>query len=143
MPIGEANNLKVTRKFLVERKNRSAHAGYGIPKYIEFCEILLNDGFTLYLYEARKTVSKYITISFAGKSFKVRFSNHKPNLFREERGDCDFFVGVTNLGVTTTKDALKAVYEHFNENLPKSKFVQPESYVPEGMNPNDLPWKLD
>jgi hypothetical protein len=51
-----------------------------------------------------------------GKQFKVRFSNHKPIHARELRGDCDFFVGHTNLTVTHTAQAIHTVRNHFMEN---------------------------
>ena len=49
----------------------------------------------------------------------MRFSNHKPAKEREKNNDCDFFVGVSNFKVTTTEDALDAVYNYFNEKEKK------------------------
>jgi len=83
--------------------------------WVEFCEISIRRGFDVYLYEAKHTASKYITLFRNGRSFKVRFSNHRPIARRELAGDCDFFVGVTNLSVTTTGDALRAVAQHFGD----------------------------
>ena len=108
----KANNLKITRDFL----NSRVHEVYGKAKWLQFCEELL-DTYELYLYEARRTFSKYITIKKNDKSYKVRFSNHRPNWQRELNKDCDFFVGVSNYNVTTTDDALKAVHKYFNEDL--------------------------
>ena len=112
----KADNTKLTKEFLSERYERARKHGYDQKaKWIEFSEYLIDKGYTLYLYEARQTFSKYITIRKHGYSpFKVRFSNHKPIQYRELNGDCDFFVGVTNLSVTTTKDAIYAVEKHFN-----------------------------
>lgn len=90
--------------------------GYPKAKWIEFSEILLKEDYELYIYEARKTFSKYITVMKDDKKFKVRFSNHKPIAHRELSNDCDFFVGVTNLKVTNTNMALKAVMEFFNND---------------------------
>lgn len=105
----KAKNLLVTNEFLEDRAKKSIRAGYSKQKWVSFCEILLRNGFELYLYEARETVSKYITIKKDSKEFIVRFSNHRPNKKRELKGDCDFFVGVTHTGIRTTDDALKAV----------------------------------
>jgi len=87
--------------------------GYKKSKWIELCEVLLKNGFEISLYEARKSVSKYLTLKRDDKEFKIRFSNHKPIKRREEKGDCDFFVGISNSTVTTTHDALDAVKLHF------------------------------
>lgn len=111
----KATNLRVTAAFLQERFERSAKLGFSKQKWISFCEALLAEGFSLALYEARKTASKYITVRKGGKSFKVRFSNHKPIKGRELAGDCDFFVGMTHTGTRTTDDALAAVRGHFTE----------------------------
>ena len=108
-------NQKITPGILKSKTS----AKYGKAKWIIFSEKLLEKGYTLYLYEARKTVSKYITVRKDGREFKVRFSNHKPIKERELWGDCDFFVGLTHLGCTTTQDALLAVERYFNK--PKIK----------------------
>lgn len=87
-------------------------------KWMMFAETLLNQGYKLKMTESRSTVSRYIMVFKDGEKryFKVRFSNHKPNKGRETGrsfNDCDFFVGVTHTGVTTTADALLAVYKFF------------------------------
>jgi hypothetical protein len=105
----KVSNKKITQEFLDSR----IHPIYGKAKWMLFCEELLPD-YDLYLYEARRTFSKYITVKRGDNSFKVRFSNHKPNLERELHKDCDFFVGVTNLGVTTTDKAIDATRQYFD-----------------------------
>lgn len=113
--VRKATNANITRKMLDERAARCMAVGYEKQKWIIFCEILLEQGFKLSLYEARQTFSKYITIQRGDKTFKVRFSNHRPNPKREAAGDCDFFVGVNNKTTTTTADALIAVKAFFEE----------------------------
>ncbi|NVM43163.1 hypothetical protein HWX16_23035 [Ochrobactrum intermedium] len=110
----KATNLNLTAQYLQQRTERLAGQGYQKPKWIGFCETVLRAGLTVRLYEARRTVSKYVTVSNSdGRSFKVRFSNHKPIAAREAKGDCDFFVGVTNQTVTTTSQALAATLSFF------------------------------
>lgn len=110
----KATNDRVTPQLLTHRAQGLAKAGYTKPKWIIFCEVLLKRGYTVELYETRRTVSKYITVKLDGfKPFKVRFSNHKPIPQRELEGDCDFFVGHTNLTITNTKQAFEAVTKHF------------------------------
>lgn len=112
--MSKATNLKLTPLYLASRSSDLIKRGYEKPKWIVFCEALLSRGLTVHLYEARKTFSKYVTATDAsGRSFKVRFSNHKPIPSRESRGDCDFFVGVTNQKVTTTNMALDATLKFF------------------------------
>lgn len=92
--------------------------GYPIPKYIQFCTTLLDLKYTVTLYEAKSTVSKYVTVLKQGYApYKVRFSNHKPNFFKEVECDCDFFVGVSNLRTTNTAMALNAIGEFFHNKL--------------------------
>lgn len=108
-------NIKIDQDILNERAQRSIKAGYPKQKWIEFCETLLAEGYVLSLYEAKYTASKYITIKKGKKSFKVRFSNHRPNWQKEQMNDCDFFVGVSNNTVTTTVQALEAVHKYMED----------------------------
>lgn len=124
----KANNVRVTKNFLFQRVSDAKAKGYEKAKWIEFCEKMLAEGYHVKLYEARKTVSKYVTVIFPhdpSQKFKVRFSNHRPIKHREVSGDCDFFVGVTNLGVTTTDQAVKATLEYFKQEKEK-KNAKPE-----------------
>ncbi len=105
--------MEVDQTFLDRRAASAIEKGFGKQKWVEFCEVMLCHGLRVHLYEARKTFSKYVTVSRGKQKFKVRFSNHKPIKRREENGDCDFFVGVTNTGSRTTEDAIKATLEFF------------------------------
>lgn len=123
----KASDLKVTLDYLQKRTANLAERGYPKSKWIGFCEAMLAAGLKVSLYEARRTVSKYVTVRGpkGTQPFKVRFSNHRPIRAREAGGDCDFFVGVTNLAVTTTEQATAATLRHFGR-LP----VEPEPKVP-------------
>lgn len=113
----KAVNIPVTNTFLNSRETVTLSAGYNTPKWIEFCRYFLKAGFKIYLYEARQTVSKYITLkkeNIKDVEFKVRFSNHKPIKSRELGKDCDFFVGKTHTGIRTTHDAKMAALHFFN-----------------------------
>lgn len=112
--MSKVSNLRITRDFLDKRANDAIQKGYPKAKWIEFCEEMLSSGYDVFLYEARKTFSKYITIHHGKQRYKVRFSNHRPIPARELKGDCDFFVGVTNLTVTRTHDAIAAVHRWKN-----------------------------
>jgi len=108
------NNQRISRQYLERRVAAYEAKGYEQPKWISFCYFFLAAGFDVFVYEARQTVSKYITVKKGLKQYKVRFSNHKPIYHREVAQDCDFFVGKTNLGVTNTSNAIKATLQHFN-----------------------------
>jgi hypothetical protein len=87
---------------------------YSIPKYLQLCERAINMGFEVWLYKpVSGGVSKYVTVKYKNKRYKIRFSNHKPIKSLEVKGTCDFFVGVTNLGVSTTEDAWRAMMIYF------------------------------
>jgi len=109
----KAKNRFVTVNYLEHRTRICESTGHKKAKWIELCEVLLKNGFEIHLYEAQQTVSKYLTLKRDGKEFKVRFSNHKPSKWKEENGDCDFFVGIANTTITTTRDALDAIKVHF------------------------------
>lgn len=113
----KATNLQVTPEFLRQRVEQAAAKGYGKAKWIFFCEAQIAAGRSVSLYEARRTVSKYVTVSDRGRYFKVRFSNHLPIKSREASEDCDFFVGVTNFKTTTTAQAIEAVSEFFAKKV--------------------------
>lgn len=124
----KAFNRAVTPSYLSERALRLERAGYQPPKWIQFCEKLLGGGYILSLYEARTTHSKYITVASPGspaKPYKVRFSDHKAVYAREANGDCDFFVGMTNLRITNWHDAVEAVHAHFGGDEYKPWFMRP------------------
>lgn len=118
----KATHKRINQDFLDQRVAQAEAKGFGKAKWIGFCETMMAEGYYLKLYEARKTVSKYITVikpDDPSHKFKVRFSNHRPIKHREVSGDCDFFVGVTNLGVTTTEQAIEATLTFFKQ--PKEK----------------------
>jgi len=105
---------------------RYAMTPYPVAKWILFCDALLADGFDVAVYNAG-TKSKYVFVKKGrayypskyrrSKTYTVRFGNHKPNRQKEEAGACDFFVGVTHLGVTRTEDAYVAVHKFFRGRL--------------------------
>lgn len=112
----KATNKKLNFDYLRNRAEGLVAAGFPKSKWIYFCEEMLRLGFHLELYEARQTKSKYITVRQEGdwsRSYKVRFSDHKPIHYSEMAGDCDFFVGVTHTGTRNTHDAINAVCNFF------------------------------
>ena len=68
---------------LLEEKIAHYVERYGKPKWVLFCEYYMQKGFAVYLYDSKSTVSKYITLVYGGKTFKVRFSDHKPSKMKE------------------------------------------------------------
>lgn len=106
--IGKVRGSVIDADFLAARHQQAALYGYPKAKWIEFAETMLRCGYSVWLYEARETVSKYIVVGHGDLRFKVRFSNHRPARWREEAGDCDFFVGRSHHGVTTTAEAVIA-----------------------------------
>ncbi len=120
----KANDEPVTLELLASR----CYTNYPKAKWIVFCEAMLGIGFDLTLYEARETVSKYITVWKDGRSFKVRYSNHMPNLERLNRGDCDFFVGKTQRFTTNSRQAIEAVKRFFGLE-PDPSIKMPAEYA--------------
>lgn len=139
-------NELVSRSMLHNRTEGLRNAGYSKPKWIAFCEELMKHGYVLELYEARHTYSKYITVKRGDvKFYKVRFSNHKPIKFREERGDCDYFVGRTHLRTTNWLMAIRAVHKHFKYDPAVKTIDEVEKDNPTEIidaTEDDLPWEL-
>ncbi len=103
--MSKAKNRVLDKSYLISRAKACERSGFSVPKWITFSLFFVERGYKVTLYEAKKTVSKYVTIKYKGNEFRVRFSNHKPIEHRELKGDCDFFVGVTHTGVRTASDA--------------------------------------
>lgn len=99
--------------FLAVRADRAREFGYPVPKWVTFCKALVED-FDVYLYESKSTRSKYITVVRDDHCYRVRFSDHKPNRFKERMNDCDFVVGASNfLKSRGTDEAYQAVRSFF------------------------------
>jgi len=113
--------MRATREKFDLRKYAQLHlnyqqAGYALPKWVQFCAYFAIDlGFEVTYYDSVSTVSKYVYVREKEKTFKVRFSNHKPNKQREKERDCDFFVGLNNYGWSRTEDAIRATEEFFKK----------------------------
>lgn len=117
--VKKAKNQLVTLDYLKNRIAGLTKAGWPKSKWMKFCEILLEKGYSLRLYEAKETRSKYITVSKDGREgkdgreFKVRFSDHLPNQIKQADGDCDFYVGKSHGITTNTTQALEATIRFF------------------------------
>lgn len=111
----KATHRTINKDFLAHRIQYLEHLGYKKTKWIEFCEHMLAQGYTVTLYEARQTRSKYVSVhGKTGGFYRVRFSDHAAIVHREAAGDCDFFVGRGNFRTTTTTDAIRATLAYFN-----------------------------
>ena len=97
-------------------EDRYDGAGFSSPKYLQYIKMALEKNYKVSLYDAQTTVSKYVTVKKGKRTFKVRFSNHKPNKTKELNNECDFFVGITHLGITNTDNAWEATKKFFNDN---------------------------
>lgn len=73
------------------------------------------------MHEARETHSKYIYVRRGSICKKVRFSDHKPNIQREEKQDCDIWVGAKNMAGKwiTWEDAIAELEEIFKKGKEK------------------------
>ena len=81
---------------------------YAPAKYLIFIKTMIENGWMVKLYVANK-VSKYVFISKGDEVYKIRFSNHKPLLNKEAEDDCDFYVGISNMQVSTTEQIIKKI----------------------------------
>lgn len=100
------NHQIVTAEYLRTRIPFYHKKGYPTPKWIDFSLQMIEKGWTVRVYEARRTVSKYIFVSRGSEAYKIRFSNHKAEWQKENAGDSDFYVGVGNNGIVTTEQLI-------------------------------------
>lgn len=94
---------------------------YPTPKYLSFAYTMILKNWKVSIYEAK--VSKYIYCVYDDLIFKIRFSNHKPTYTRENENDSDFYVGISNLQVSTTEQIIQSLtekrefYEYQKKNI--------------------------
>ncbi|NEZ65552.1 hypothetical protein D0962_22810 [Leptolyngbyaceae cyanobacterium CCMR0082] len=88
--------------------------GHSHSKWAVYCGAMLRLGLSVSVYKALTTKSKYIYVSNGRKEYKVRFSDHRPN--RQRSDDCDFIVGRSHLGSSSTRAAIEATKEYFGIN---------------------------
>lgn len=94
---------------------------YATPKYLEFCRIMAENGWSVRIYTAR--VSKYVFVTSKTATYKIRFSNHKPIYQKELENDCDYYVGISHTNVVKTEELLKILLGKTYE-MDKSKKQQ-------------------
>lgn len=104
---------KITNQKIKLWKNNYTKKQYPIPKWVLFAEVMIRNGFCVKLCRAVTTVSKYLYLSRGEAKFKVRFSNHPPNKEREKMQDSDYYVGIGNFGIKTTRQVIQEILTEF------------------------------
>ena len=80
---------------------------------MDFCESLLDNGFEVFLYLPEKLTSIYVTMVKNRKMQTVRFSDH---VTREEswlKGDINYYIGPSDLGMLSQQEVLDAINIYF------------------------------
>lgn len=109
--------MEVGKNYILKKIDEYKISLYPCPKWLIFCKLFIDEGFDVRVYFAKKTVSKYCYIRLGKKCYKVRFSNHSPSDRKVITGDCDFFVGRTRYGITSTEDAIFSTRKFFSSSL--------------------------
>ena len=109
------NLIIVDRYYIKKLYDASKNGKFPVAKWIRFCKEFVDLGFSVSLYKSKISVSKYIYIKKFGRTKKVRFSNHKPNYWKEKNGDCDYFVGISNSQIITTEVVAKKIKKYFKK----------------------------
>ena len=86
-----------------------------LPKYIMFCFVMIDKGYQVTLLKSKSAVSKYVYVRHIDKEIKVRFSNHRPNSYKEHTQDADFYAGVSNTNCITTEEIIKEIIKLFEK----------------------------
>lgn len=104
-------SVRITRRLLRQRESKR-----NPQKWVAFSRTMLFYGYDVFLYEPKHTNSKYIrVVDHNDTVFKVRFSDHKPNKYKEESKDCDLFVGVSHLNTVRTEKAIQITLDFFKK----------------------------
>ena len=111
----DRNNRHVTRQYLDERRELLRQARQPISEWIEFCEHFIKRGYHVALRSTHNSRSKYVTLTYSGRQYRVRFSDH-PETHHGAFERTDFFVGVGDQReTTTTLDAIMAAERFFGD----------------------------
>jgi hypothetical protein len=100
------DEMLISQSYLDQIKPGYTNKGYSIPKWITFCEVMLQNNWKVILHEAKSTHSKYIYASKNDKKVKVRFSDHLPNKNAQDINDSDYYVGVSHYGCIRTEELI-------------------------------------
>lgn len=93
MRIKKVQNKVVDREFLKGRARHMIQFGYPIPKWMEFCQEMLAQGFHIVLTEHKKSSAKYLIVSFEGQAVQVRFASEIDHTHQQWDAECQFLVG--------------------------------------------------
>ncbi len=110
----------VTKPYLAGMKPDYIKARYPVPKWIQFCDAMLDIGYKVRLIRAKTTYSKYIYVRNGRTQYKVRFSNHRPNQRQEEHNDADYYVGISNFQVMRTEAVIMDITQRLGPSVEKS-----------------------
>ena len=100
---------EITKQYLNNFIPTYHKKGYPTPKWIQFCIAMIDLGWSVKLYRAKTTYSKYVYIIKRNKSLKIRFSNHRASFNKEMSSDSDYYVGVGNNGIITTEELIEII----------------------------------
>jgi hypothetical protein len=109
---------RINTKKLRSMKESYEDSNYSCPKYLLFIEAMLNNNFAVKLRKSKSTRSKYVYVKKNGKILKIRFSNHRPNFFRQKDEDCDYYVGVSHSKIISTESVISEVILDLTEHIP-------------------------
>jgi hypothetical protein len=85
------------------------------PRWVKFCEKLLDENYIVFIYIYETTGTVYITVVKNNKMIKIRYSDHLPMLNRWLSGDVDYFVGPKFKGMLTDKEMLNILKIKFRK----------------------------
>lgn len=84
------------------------------PKWVKFCEKLLNNKYVVFLTKAR-TNSVYLKVVKNNKIIRIRYSDHCPKLDSWLSGFSDYFVGPEYLGMISENEMLNILKIRFKK----------------------------
>jgi len=83
------------------------------PKWVLFCEELLNKGYVVVLYQSHKTNSKYITLIKNNKMLKIRYADHVPNYTHYCNSEIKLYVGSPEKGMLSEGEVFRVAEIYF------------------------------
>lgn len=76
------------------------------PKWVKFCEKLLDANYVVFLSYISKNKSAYMTIVKNNKMVRLRYSDHQPKLGNYLYGKVDYYVGPEHRGMLNENEIL-------------------------------------
>jgi len=112
-PFSENGREDLTLEKISTYERNYKNKGYDLPKWLIVARTLLINKWSVAVYRAKTTESKYLyVIKLGNPGYKIRFSTHRPGEAKELYNDSDYYVGESRKGFMSAGQLLKILLEN-------------------------------